>query len=67
VGFSKAITCLGFCSSTGRATGSPIIFKADLDSELISEFGGWQSMQNHLALAFLSKSKVGSAASTHLI
>jgi hypothetical protein len=24
-------------------------------------------MQNHLALAFLSKSKVGSAASTHLI
>jgi hypothetical protein len=40
VGISTAITCLGICSSTGGATGSAIIFKADLDSELISEFGG---------------------------
>jgi hypothetical protein len=55
-------------SSTGVTVGIRSgIFKGGFDSEQVSEFGGWQSMQNHLARAFLSKSKVGSAASTHLM
>jgi len=47
-------------------TGSTI-FKGGRASETRSVFSGLQTIQNHLALAFLSKSKVGSAASTHFI